>query len=444
MGVISLLRSLKYAGADDLPEYDIKRGVCIGVNLMCISIFLLNTVTGVLFFLLSGKLTIPAGAFGEALLMLGIVRLNEQKKYEAANACFYTIINLATCYFGAVLGKTAQIQLMILFILGLTFFVFRNAMTRRVCVALTLLLLILLEANYYYNWIPPTTVQPGVGYLIRWVSYVVIICLVLLIFYLYNKNTEHSIQVRTYSRSVKADLLSEEKMNELKNLLFQHISHDIRGAYFGVSGICAVISQKVSAGEPVTEQLADHLVDASENYKFMLNNFLELSKFKNATIDNIHLEPVNIRTELDKIVSMNEYIANQKEVTIQALFSGGFPELIIGDRLKITRIILNLLSNALKFTRPGTTVQLIVEQKYEFWKLTVKDEGKGIPSDLLKKIFDPFVTEKTPQNPEGVGLGLYITKYLTEILGAKLHVISQLGAGTSFEVTFPLETQLAE
>jgi two-component system, sensor histidine kinase len=439
---MNLLRTLKYAGAYNLPEYDIKRGICVGVNIMCLSIFFLNLASGTIFYILTSNLGILTGAFLEAFLVLGIIQLNRHHRYETANICFYIIINLATFYFSAILGKIAEVQLMILFILGLIYFIFERLRTRVFCIVLTFILLVSLEANYVYEFIPPARVSLQVGFLIRWLVYGVTISLVLLIFYLYQENTKLLIQLHTYSKNIKASLLSEERLNHLKNLLFQHISHDIRGAYFGVSSQCNFINHQIQKGKRISIEESANLVDASENYKSILDNFLEISKFKDATIDNIYLESINMRVELKKIVSLNQYIARQKGVTMQMVFSADFPEMIIGDKLKITRIIHNLLSNALKFTSNGSTIDIIIETENGFWQLSIVDQGKGIPADQLKRIFDPFVTEKSAQNPEGVGLGLYITQYLSQLLGAKISVSSEINAGTRFDVRFIMEKRL--
>jgi signal transduction histidine kinase len=441
MYLASLLRRLKYAGAEELPEYDIQRGICVGVNVMCISVVFLNLISGPMFYFISGNMAVLIGALLEALLVFGVIRLNKLKRYEYANAYFYTLIVAATFYFSAILGKGSETQLMIVFILGLVFFIFRTIRTRIFCIVITLLLLALLEANYIYHFISPANLSERVMLLVRWLVYAVVISLVLLIFYLYNKNTGLIIQLHTYSKRIKASLSSEERMNELKNHFFQSISHDIRGAYFGVSSICAAIQDKVEMEEPVTAQLADNLMDASENYKFILSNFLEMSKFRNASIDNIQLESFNVKKEIEKIVNLNRYVADQKGVKIHVFFKLGFPEYIIGDKLKIMRIVYNILSNALKFTRPHSVIEVTAEFGRDTWKLVIRDEGKGISPEQTRKIFQPYYTEKSEQNPEGVGLGLYITKYLTDMLDARINVSSHVNVGTSFEISFVLEKQ---
>lgn len=468
MTIRAVLHRLRYAGAEDLPEYDIQRSVCVGVNLMCISIIFLNATSGTLFYLLSRDPAVLAGAFTEIGFVLGVIALNARRRYELANACFYTIIVAATFYFSAILGKSSEAQLMILFILGLIYFLFRKTRTRIFCIAITLLLLVALEANFLYHFIPAAPLKPDIAQAVRYLVYAVVISLVLLIFYLYNKNTRMIIQLYSYSKSIDASLRSEERLNELKNQFFQSISHDIRGAFFGVSGVCLYIKKQIDKGAAISPEAAKQLMDASNHYEYILNHFLEVSKFKDATIDQLNLEVFDLKAEIGKIIDIHKYLANQKNITIRMAYPAGFPKHIVGDKLKTTRIVYNLLTNALKFTPIGSTVHLSIErcerperpekserperperpekseksEKSETWRLSVRDEGSGIPPAKLKKLFQPFETEISAQNPDGVGLGLYITKYIAGLLDATISVHNAPGGGACFVVEFPLIKQL--
>ena len=426
---------LKYAGADGFYESDIRRAICVGVNTMCVSIFLLNLFSGLILSLISGKIGILAGAYVEGFLMLGIVTLNFKRKYVLANILFYFVVNLATFYFGAIFGPYVQVQSMFLFILGLIFFVFDSTVSRAICVLITLFLLALLEVQYQHPFIPPLTLSANVGLLIRCVVYLVIISLVLLIFYLYKKNV---LRLHTRSREAEASRDAGENLNNLKNAFFQHISHDIRGAYFGVGSICAVIHDKVSSGQPVTPQLADSLLLASQNYKYMLNHFLEFSKFKMGTVDEINGELIDPTAEVKQIVQLNQYLAEEKNIHVDIDQQAGFPSVLLTDRLKISRIFYNIFVNALKFSPPNSRIRVYFGTEDSVWILKITDQGKGFQPDQLAQIFQPYATSKTPENPEGIGLGLYITNYLTNILGGRIDIASNAATGTAVELRFPL------
>jgi signal transduction histidine kinase len=175
----------------------------------------------------------------------------------------------------------------------------------------------------------------------------------------------------------------------------------------------------------------------------MLEYFLETAKFKDAGLNTPELTPVNLRDEIAKIVDIHSYLAVQKKVAIKVNFSEDFPIYIIADRLKISRIIHNLLNNAIKFTRNNSKISIEANLLPNRWSFMISDQGKGIRHDKVEQIFQPYVTEKSPENPEGVGLGLFITKHLTTILGAEISVKSKYSEGTAFEIVFPFEKQLA-
>jgi signal transduction histidine kinase len=264
----------------------------------------------------------------------------------------------------------------------------------------------------------------------------VIISLVILIFYLYKKNV-----LRFHSRSQEAEASRDagESLHHLKNNFFQHISHDIRGAYFGVGSICAVIHDKVTAGEPVTPQVAESLLLASQNYKYMLNHFLEFSKFKMGTVDEIDAEMIDVAGEVEQIVQLNQYLALEKNIRVDLRVDDAFPSRLLTDRLKINRIFYNIFVNALKFSPVGSTIRVCLGQDDHQWALKVIDQGKGFHPDQLARIFEPYATSRSPENPEGIGLGLYITNYLARLLGGRIEIHSNPATGATVELRFPLD-----
>ncbi|HEY4111439.1 HAMP domain-containing sensor histidine kinase [Puia sp.] len=435
-----LWRKLKYAGADGFGESDIPRAICIGVNTMCVSIFLLNLLAGLVFFLLSGKIMILVGSYAEGFLMLGIVALNHRRNYVLANILFYFVINLATFYFGSILGPFAQPQLMFLFILGLIFFVFDNLLSRIVCIGITLLLLTLLEIGFRHPFIPPITFSSGIQLLIRIVVYAVIISLTLLIFFLFKGNV---LGFHSLSRKAEASRDAGENLHKIKNNFFQHISHDIRGAYFGVGSICAVIHEKVHTGHPVTPELAESLLLASQNYKYMLHHFLEFSRFKMGTVDEIEEENIDVAAEVKQIVQLNQYLALEKHIRVEFRIDDNFPSRLLTDRVKINRIFYNVFVNALKFSPPASCVRVCLAVHDDVWVLRVIDQGSGFHPEQLTRIFEPYSTNRGPENPEGIGLGLYITNYLTQQLGGEIKINSSPATGATVELHFPLHNNRA-
>lgn len=433
---------LKYAGAEDLPVYDITRNTCIGVNIMCVSIILLNIASGFLFYWLSSSMPVLVGALAEAAVIYGVILLNMHKRYEVANSLFFLIILVATTYFSAILGKTSETQLMVLFLFGLAYYLFPKRLTRNICISLAILLLASLEVNFLLNIIPPPAFSPLVALMIRYLVYCVVISLALLIFHLNRRNALLLIRLFTYSKKIEGSLDEEERVNRLKNYSFQSIAHDIKGTYFTLSSMCASIHEKVKRNEPITPDVAAKLAEASEDYKCVLNNNLELTRFINTSPAGLHIEPVDVRKEIQRIISRQKYSMTEKGVKADLSLTPGFPSAVLCDKFKLRSMFYNLVSNAVKFTRRNTTIRIGLDFDASSWSLRISDEGKGITDRQLSRLYEPYVTEKSPDNPEGVGIGLTVTKCYADLMGATITVNSQPGRGTTFEVTFVLEHEL--
>jgi two-component system, sensor histidine kinase len=434
--VIRIWNSLALAGTNSLRENDIQsKTIVVGINKMCLSIIILNLIVGIAFKFIKPGWTIFAGTLTEGLALFTVVGLNYYKKFTSATILFYIIINAATAYFAAILGPSAEVEFMSLLFLVLSFFLFKKTGIRVACIIITISLVAFIEINFKYKIIEPLQFSQRAGYFVRLLSISVIFILLGFALLLYKRTVE----LDKEKKDVEINLDSEEKQNIAKSQLFQHYSHDIRGAYFGVSSICTLLQISIEEKKEVNPKLVDELVNASENYKFLLDHFLDYSK--TGLIGYFEYQEVKITDELRKIIHLNKYLALKKKVDIKYSIERNVPDLIITDRLIITRVFMNLLNNAIKFTRQGSTVSVNVARENSTLKLTVTDQGEGIPEALRKIIFDPFVTEQTPQNPDGTGLGLYITKYLVDLLKGKIEIKSTIGVGSSFEVSLPLESE---
>jgi signal transduction histidine kinase len=192
------------------------------------------------------------------------------------------------------------------------------------------------------------------------------------------------------------------------------------------------------------KKLLYNLRSACENLKMVLNNILEYSKYSSGIHDQVYPEPVNIRLLVRNLVDIGQYSATEKNVHIDLYVSEDIPEFVDCDRLKITQIATNIISNAIKFTRRDSSVRVRIEKDNNYWIINVEDAGEGMNSEKIERLFEqPFVTERnSDQNREGVGLGLHITRQLVETLKGKIAVNSKKGEGTSITVYIPMITPM--
>lgn len=434
------LNDILYAGTDTLLDHDPQKWIVVGVNLMSLSIILLDVAIGLPVYLLARKSGILVAIFIEACLLFGTILLNHFKKYNYASLSIYLIMGAATLYFGCIYGKIVEAQLMVAYMIGVALFMFPDIATRIFSIGIAITVLILLEQNSKYEFIKPFEANETAKVFIHWLSYVAIIVLIILTFVLYSKNNRTlQNKLQDYASKVKSNLDQEEMKNKMKSTFIQNAYHEVRGSFFGLFVIIQTLD-KVEKKDELKNwgTLVNHLKSACQNLKMILNNILEYSKFESGIMDQIYIEPINLRQMLGDLVDISEYEAIEKHVRLNFHVSNEIPDFVSCDRIKITQIATNLINNAIKFSYREGCVHIHVERDKNYWKLVIEDEGRGISREKMERLFDPFITEKGIENPEGIGLGLHITKQLVELLKGRTTVSSRIGKGARFTVSFPL------
>jgi signal transduction histidine kinase len=135
-----------------------------------------------------------------------------------------------------------------------------------------------------------------------------------------------------------------------------------------------------------------------------------------------------------------EILAQRKGLEFSAFLDPHLPEELYGDDHRLRQILINLLGNAIKFTRQGQICVSLLKSDADHWIMQVKDTGIGIPKEAQLSIFEPFQQADnaiTPDNP-GIGLGLSITKQLVELMGGHIRLESEIGMGSTFDVVLPM------
>jgi signal transduction histidine kinase len=133
--------------------------------------------------------------------------------------------------------------------------------------------------------------------------------------------------------------------------------------------------------------------------------------------------------------TLETFRSGAKERQMEVVRTNKASSTVLCNRYALRQVLTNLLSNALKFNRVGGEIQISVTEDTDWTKVTIHDEGCGIPPEEIPRIFDRFYRGTASQHIEGTGLGLYIAKLLVEAMGGKLFVASTFGAGTTFTVS---------
>ena len=241
---------------------------------------------------------------------------------------------------------------------------------------------------------------------------------------------------RRYRERLKLIVLNEEKqeMLEQKERCMMTMSHELRSPLSAVMGYAELLPDISCEGE--VNQIKLNIQQAGERMQSLLNTLLSYYRLTagKVRVNPVLFSPQSIERTLGGLFSV---AAEEKGLSLHTEYVGDGLAVVSGDRERILQIGQNLLSNAIKFTDEGC-VTLSVRFEDGMMTMEVGDTGPGMTDEEKKRAFEPFARLANADVQEGFGLGLNITKELTEMLGGQLEVDSKKGKGTTFRITLPL------
>jgi signal transduction histidine kinase/CheY-like chemotaxis protein len=273
----------------------------------------------------------------------------------------------------------------------------------------------------------------------------IVFCILLLLLYTLFKNNNFKKKANAELSQTNIELLvAKEKAEEatvLKSQFVSTISHELRTPLYGVVGITNMLLDEHK--ELVNSPHLSSLKFSARYLLSLVNDILQINKIED---NRIILENLtfNISDEINMIKSSLSFIAKTNDNLVQVDVDPNIPEYLIGDKLRLSQIIMNLVSNALKFTKKGEviiSVNLVrVEGKSHFLEFKIQDNGIGIHTADQEKIFDKFVqVGRKETDYQGTGLGLSIVKQLLGLFNSDISLESAVGKGTSFKFVIAFE-----
>ncbi len=236
-----------------------------------------------------------------------------------------------------------------------------------------------------------------------------------------------------------------EHASEAKSTFLTNMSHDFRTPMNSITGFANIALDNINDIDRVKDCL--HKIIFSSNHLLnLVNDILDVSRIESGKI-TLNEEPFSLEELKQSIVLLFEEQSRKKTITFTVDTERLVHTNVHADKLRIEQILVNIIGNALKFTSAGGTVQVIMRERsfapkgYTSFVCEVIDTGCGMNPDFLDKIFEPFERDEQayPQRIEGTGLGMTITKSLVHLMGGTIEVESELGKGSHFTVSLPLE-----
>ncbi len=266
---------------------------------------------------------------------------------------------------------------------------------------------------------------------------------------------EHNeiIGVAVFAQDITDKKRNEEALLKAKNEALQaaqaksdflsNMSHEIRTPMNAIIGITDLLLDKLAI--PENREYLQSIKYSADNLLHIINDILDLSKIEAGKVE-LEEEPFNLEQKINELKRTFQPKANEKKIELITIITKDVPAYVKGDQFRLNQILLNLISNAIKFTSKGSITVRVELKKGSAENCTllfsVTDSGIGIAEDKLNSIFDTFTQASTDTTRKfgGTGLGLAISKNLVQLQQGYMGVHSKLGAGSTFYFEIPYKT----
>lgn len=246
------------------------------------------------------------------------------------------------------------------------------------------------------------------------------------------------------NRALSEALISAEGANKAKTAFLSNMSHEIRTPMNAIIGLGSLAMRDETLSDTTREYLQK--IDGSAKHLLgLINDILDMSRIESGRLV-LRSEQFSFSNMLDQINTMVMSQCDEKGLTFECTVNGHIDNYYIGDDMKLRQVLINILSNAIKFTEAPGSVKMTVEctnvyENQSSIRFVIKDTGIGIDKDFLPKIFDSFTQEDSSRNSKygSTGLGMAITKNIVDLMNGSITVASEKGKGTEFTVVVTLK-----
>lgn len=297
------------------------------------------------------------------------------------------------------------------------------------------------------KWITEFTKNRSISYVIRnnqgfYVTFllavIIVFCVCTVFMVLDRERSEYIGSLLDYQRQLKRSNEEAMRANKAKSVFLSHMSHDIRTPMNGIMGMVEKIRKNKEKPEVVADCL-DKIDAASGHLLSLLNDILDMSALEQGKVE-LECKPFDLCRELEDLRLIVEEVGREKNVRFTVNAERIEHTVLLGSPLHLRRILLNLISNAMKYNREDGTVELLVEEtgsagKTADFLFEVRDTGIGMSQEFLEQhLFQPFTQENDNVRTvyQGAGLGMSIVASLVKAMGGTILARSKSGEGTTF------------
>ena len=234
-----------------------------------------------------------------------------------------------------------------------------------------------------------------------------------------------------------------EKASLSKSRFLANMSHDIRTPMNAIVGLAELMQYHIENPEILKTYLTK-LQSSSQYLLDLINDILDLSKIENGSLE-LRPEPMNLSEQVEQIITIIRSRINERKQSLSVHCDYGEFDRVLGDAVRFRQILMNLFSNAVKYTPEGGCIRFKLRElkrndREKIYEFIVEDDGIGMTPEFVKHIFDPFTrAEAEVKGIQGTGLGMAITKSLIDAMGGTIRVNSTLGKGSQFCIEIPFE-----
>ena len=264
---------------------------------------------------------------------------------------------------------------------------------------------------------------------------------------IYRTNRQKQLADEKYKKELKDALNLAEQSNRAKTVFLNNMSHDIRTPMNAVLGY-TVLAQSHTDDPAAIKEYLRKITQSFDHLLSLINDVLDMSRIESGKV-SIESQPENLGAILNTIQDIMIKEVQAKNQNLHIDISRLSHPFVYCDKLRINQVLINTLSNAVKFTPPGGDVYLTVAEKpspkdgYGIFKITVRDTGIGMSPEFQKIIFEPFTRERTStvSGIPGTGLGMSITRSIVDMMNGSIDLQSRQNEGTTLTIELELKLQ---